>query len=156
MRGVLISAALGAFALAGAAQAADVQVVIGAELAGKADELGQRELDRLSDELRQEVERAIGPDSALSDADIRLTLVDAKPNRPTFEQMANQPGLSMESLSIGGAAIEGEIVTADGTRRTVSYDWYSHSILDARGSATWTDAHRTFDRFADRLAEGRL
>ena len=156
MRAVYVAAALGAFALAGAVQAADVQVVLGADLAEKAEELGQGELDRLTEELRRDVERAVASDDALRDADIRLTLVDARPNRPTFEQMAATPGLSMASLSIGGAAIEGEIIAADGSRRSVAYDWYSHNIRDAVGSSTWTDAHRTFDRFASRLADGRL
>ena len=156
MRVAYLAAALGAFALAGAAQAADVQVVLGADLAARADELGQRDLDRLADELRRDVERAVASHSELNDATIRLTLVDARPNRPTWSQMAAKPGLSMASLSTGGARIEGEVIAADGTRRAVAYDWFSYNIRDAQGSSTWTDAHRTIDRFASRLASGRL
>lgn len=156
MRAAYLVAALGAFALAGAAQAADVQVVLGADLAARADEIGQRDLDRLADELRRDVERAAASDSALNDATIRLTLVDARPNRPTWAQMSAKPGLSMASLSTGGARIEGEVIAADGSRRSVAYDWYSNNIRDASGAATWTDAHRTIDRFASRLAAGRL
>src|SRR5690606_6878194 len=148
MRAACFAALVGALALTGAAQAAEVEVALGPDLAARADELGQRDLDRLAEELRRDVERAVASSPGLRDAEIRLILTDARPNRPTFQQMAATPGLSLESLSIGGAAIEGEIIIADGPPRAVSYHWYAPSIRDSVGSATWTDAHRTFDRFA--------
>ena len=71
--------------------------------------------------------------------------------------MANTPGLDfINSFSIGGAAIEGEVITADGQTRPVRYDWYSHDIRDSRYMSTWQDADRAFMRFSRRLAQGQL
>jgi hypothetical protein len=68
--------------------------------------------------------------------------------------MARTPGLSYESFGIGGAQIRGVLTTADGREIPVSYRWYETDIRWAVGSATWTDARNTFDRFARRLARG--
>ena len=87
------------------AQAGDVQVRIGPELQEKARELGQRDLDGLAADLETTVERAVA--SRGGDARFELTLTDAKPSRPTFEQMARRPGLDMRSVSNGGATIDG-------------------------------------------------
>ena len=151
-----------ALALTAAAQAAplgpvaDVNVAIGPELQAKADQYGQRDLDYLAAELRESVQKAFERAGGLSadGATIDLVLEDAVPNRPTFQQMARTPGLSMESFGIGGAEITGVLNTADGQRIPVSYRWYETDIRWAIGSATWTDAQNTFDRFARRLASG--
>ena len=100
---------------------------------------------------------ALAREQALTGATISLVLVDIRPNRPTFAQLAAQPGLDgMRSKSIGGATIEGEVILADGTRYPVRYDWYSSSLAEVRGFTTWQDASHAFDRFARRLATGRL
>ena len=86
-----------------------------------------------------------------------VPLTDVAPNRPTRHQLNNTPGLDyMRSFSVGGAAIEGEVITADGQTRPVHYDWYSHDIRDARFQGTWQDADRAFMRFSRQLADGRL
>lgn len=132
-----------------------VAVAIGPELQSRADDIGQRDLDRLTGRLQREVEQALsGDDGDVVEA--RLVLVDARPNRPTFEQVASRPGLdAFRSVSIGGARIEGEVTTADGTTRPVSYDWYSSNLADVRGFGTWDDADRAIDRFARHLGDGR-
>ena len=102
--------------------------------------------------------RAIGVDKALArtgafeDARIEVTLNNVKPNRPTFKQLADTPGLSMESFGIGGATIEARVIAPDGTVTPVSYQWYENDIRWVTGYWTWTDAEWTFDRFARRLA----
>ena len=156
MRAVAIVSILAA-ALAGAAQAQDVTVSIGADLRDKADTLGQRDIDQQAAELAAEVEEAIGDDPAFDGARIELVLTDLKPNRPTMEQLSDRPGLSyMDSISLGGAAIEGQIIAADGSSRPVRFDWYSNDLQNVFGYTTWHDADRAFDMFARRLAEGRL
>jgi len=61
------------------------------------------------------VTRSLARRYALDAATVNLVLTDLKPNRPTFQQMADTPGLDgINSVSIGGATIEGEIITADG------------------------------------------
>jgi hypothetical protein len=132
-----------------------VSVAVGPELRERADDLGQREIDRLTDRLQREVDQALSQrDSGIVSA--RLVLVDARPNRPTFEQVADRPGLdAFRSISIGGATIEGEVTTADGATRPVGYDWYSSNLADVQGFGTWYDADRAIARFARRLADGR-
>lgn len=145
-------------ALAGAAQAQDarVTVTVGPELSEKVEELGQRDIDRLTADLQRVVERELAARGALQGAEVQLVLTDVKPNRPTFTQVGDRPGLDpIRSISIGGAAIEGQVVGPEGAR-PLEYDWYSTSIQDVRGVTTWFDANRTFDRFARQLAAGRL
>ncbi len=81
-------------------------------------------------------------------------LIDAKPNRPTFKQMADRPGLSMESFGIGGAEVKGEQVMPGGGKIMLGYSWYESDIRWSQAQATWSDAERAIDSFARRLAEG--
>jgi hypothetical protein len=78
-----------------------------------------------------------------------------RPNRPTFKQLGDVPGLSMQSFGVGGAAIEGRIIAADGTETPIAYRWYETDIREIRAHWVWTDAETTFDRFARRLAKGQ-
>src|SRR5690242_18706293 len=100
-----LAAALG-LADAAAAQVPAVSVTIGPKLQDKADELGQRELDHLALDLQRSVESRLAGQAGRYE----LTLIDARPNRPTFEQLGDKPGLSMESFGVGGATIEGAYV----------------------------------------------
>jgi hypothetical protein len=152
---LLASAALLASATAAMAAPAAVTVAIGPELQAKAAKTyGVREVRALAADLRGDVERRLVRTGAYDDARVELTLVDVKPNRPTFKQLSDRPGLSMRSFGVGGASIQGRIVRADGTVQPVSYHWYETDIRQAYGQATWFDAHWTFNRFAHRLSKG--
>ena len=138
-----------------AAAAAEVQVTIGPELQRKAERTyGVRDVQRLADQLRRDVSRELARTGAYDGARVELTLVDAVPNRPTFKQMGDRPGLSFESFGVGGARIEGRAVAADGTATPLSYRWYETDIRQAWPCATWSDAEWTFQRFAYRLGRG--
>lgn len=153
----ILAAATAALILSATAAVAApaVSVTIGPELQAKAVKTyGVREIDRLAGELQATVERSLARAGALDDARVELVLVDARPNRPTFKELGDKPGLSMQSLGIGGASIEGRIVAADGSVRPVAYRWYESDIREAVGSTTWSDANWTFNRFARRLAKG--
>ena len=151
----LSAAALLASATAAFAAPADVSVTIGPELQTKAEKTyGVREVRDLADELRDSIVKSLARSGALQDTRIELTLVDAKPNRPTFRQLGDTPGLSLQSFGIGGAAIEGRIVRADGSTAPLAYKWYETDITQVYGHATWSDATWTFNRFARRLATG--
>lgn len=160
MRNLAFLAPLAAtLALAGTAQAqpAEVSVRIGPELQRKAAELGERDVRAEADQLAGTVRAALSRAGALQGARVELVLTDLRPNRPTFEQMARRPGLDgHRSVSIGGATIEGEVITADGQRLPVRYDWYSPTLAQVHGYGTWQDAERAFDRLAANLAAGRL
>ena len=155
-----LAAASVAAALAGAAQAqpAEVTVTIGDELDREAGrELGSVEVRQRASVLEERLRRDLASNPAYDGARINLVLTDVAPNRPTRQQLTNRPGLDyMRSFSIGGAAIEGEITTADGQVRPVRYDWYSHDIRDARYQSTWRDVDRAFMRFSRQLNDGRL
>ena len=139
------------------AQAPQVLVTVGGDLVDDVDELGQRDVDRQVERLTTVVARELARSGGLEGAQVNLVLTDLKPNRPTFQQAVDRPGLSIiESISIGGATIEGEVVTADGQRLPVSYSRYSHNLADVHGYGTWQDAERAYGRLAANLASGRL
>lgn len=145
--------------VAGAAQAqsAEVSVSIGPELQQKMEDLGEREVRMEADRLAVTVRDALAQSGALEGSRVELVLVDLKPNHPTFEQMVSRPGLDrLRSVSIGGARIEGEVISADGQHRPVRYDWYSTTLADVHGFGTWQDAERAFDRLAANLVANRL
>lgn len=160
MRKLAFLAPLGAVLAVAASPAladpASVSVTLGPDLQEKVDELGERDVRRQADRLAEVVRRALARSGDLDGARINLVLTDLKPNRPTFEQMAERPGLDPHrSVSIGGAAIEGQITTADGQVLPVKYDWFSNSIAEVRGYSTWQDADRAYERLASRLVDGR-
>ncbi len=120
--------------------------------------LGEKELGRLIERLRQRVEkRLIKEGVQVSDSaptTLRITLEDAKPNRPTFTQMSRDTSLSYQSFGTGGAEINAEIIQANGARLgTLSYRFYETSIEFAHHNATWSDANRAIDRFARKAAK---
>ncbi|MFT4956075.1 MAG: hypothetical protein ACI8U3_002475 [Brevundimonas sp.] len=160
MRTISFLAAAGvAAALAGAASAQpEVTVTIGDRLDREASrELGQAEVADQARALEARLERELASNPAYDGARINLVLTDVAPNRPTRQQLSDTPGLDyIRSFSVGGAAIEGEVITADGQTRPVQHDWYSHDIRDSRYMSTWQDADRAFMRFSRRLAQGRL
>jgi len=156
---VLATSAVLAAGLTSAAQAApaSVDVTVGPSLQAKAEKTyGVREVRDLADDLRRDVERRLAKTGAYDGARIELVLTDAVPNRPTFKQLADVPGLSLQSLGVGGARIEGRIVTADGRVTPVAYRYYESDIRYARHQSTWSDAQWTFDRFAHQLGRGQM
>lgn len=163
MRTLAIAASIFALA-AGAASAstplpgaADVRVSISPELQKKAERTyGVRDVNHLASELQTSVAKELARTGVLAGARVELTLVDAKPNRPTMKQMADKPGLSMWSFGLGGAEIQGEAVAPDGTVTPISYRWYEHDIRQARYSTTWSDANRAIDRLAHKLSRGQV
>jgi hypothetical protein len=157
MRAALLSAAL-VLGLAQSALAApavsEVKVSIGPELAKKIDDIGARDFDILAAELRRSVERKTPPRPG--GGTLNLVIEDARPNRPTPQQMSATPGLSLDSFSIGGARISGEYVDAAGKATPIAYSWYESDIRWARYGSTWHDAETAFDRLADRLAKDQF
>lgn len=156
----LITLAIAASAVlagAGAAVAApaSVSVSMAPDLQAKFTKTyGQREADELTSDLKQVVERSLAKSGAHDGARVELVLTDAVPNRPTFKQLGDKPGLSMESRGVGGAAIKGRIVEADGREQPIAYHWYETDIRQVRGYWTWSDAEWVFDRFAHKLGKG--
>lgn len=162
MRIVVLAATLAtglAAGLATAAQAApaSVNVAVGPELQAKAErDYGVRDVDHLAEDLRSTVSQRLARTGAYDGARIELVLADAMPNRPTFKQLGDRPGLSPLSLSIGGASIQGRIVYPDGHETPVSYRYQATGLADASRAGIWGDANWTIDRFAYSLGRGKL
>lgn len=132
-----------------------VQVELSPELRKKAvEEYGLKDVERLAIELRKDVEREMQRTGVLAGGKLELTLVDARPNRPTFKQLGDRPGLSYESFGVGGAEIAGRAISMDGEVTPVSYRWYESDIRQARYHSTWSDAEYAIGRFAHQLGRG--
>ena len=138
------------------AQPQAINVTIAPKFAKDAEKLGQRDLQEQIADLTRTLDRTLTRENALEGAVLDLVITDLKPNRPTIQQMTDRPGLDpIRSLSIGGAAFEGTVTLADGTRHPVKYEYYTPTIRDSVGATVWTDAGRAYSRFASALADGR-
>jgi hypothetical protein len=136
---------------------ASVTVDVGPELRAKAENvLGVRDVDELGVRLAKTVQRQLANTPAYDGARIELVLVDAQPNHPTFKQLGDTPGLSYQSVGLGGAAIEGRVVAANGTVKPIAYKYYETSLRYSHIAGTWADADNTFQQFAGRLRRGQL
>ena len=164
MRRIAFLAPLAAVVLASTASAnqptstvpPQVTVTIGGDLIDEVENLGERDVQLRIDDLTQTVQRTLARRGALNGARVDLVLTDLKPNRPTIQQTSDKPGLSaFHSISIGGAAVEGQITTADGQVMPIDLSRYSSNITEVRGYSTWQDADRAFDLIARRIADGQ-
>lgn len=162
MRKATLALAAAAATLAGAISApalaaADVRVDISPKLQAKAEsKYGVRDVNRLAQRLERSVQRELDRTGAYDGARLELTLVDVTPNRPTFKQMVDRPGLSFQSFSLGGARIEGRAIGRDGAVTPLSYAWQDTDIRNALYASTWSDAEWTIERFAYGLGRGRV
>jgi hypothetical protein len=150
-KSVFATAAVFASMLASSAFADGVQLNIAyAPKAEKAitQTYGERERAVIRDLLERNLAREFGNQAARVD----VVINDVVPNRPTFKQLGDKPGLSIQSFGIGGADIAGKAYDGAGNLvGEVSYDWYG-DITWADTSWTWTDADRALYQFSKRLA----
>jgi hypothetical protein len=124
------------------------------------EELGMREGDYLRSDVETAVRRALarrGVDVSSAAGTIEIVIVDADPNRPTMQQLADEPGLDyMRSVSLGGAELRAVLRGANGeVLAEVDHRGYNHSISDFSGMApnTWSEARRAIRRFANKVAD---
>ncbi len=151
MKALLLACA--ALALAPLACATEINVAFSEDFTEElADNYGTREGAYLSDRIRQSLTRAMDK-AGLDPARIDVVIEDAKPNKPTFKQLGDEPGLSYgDSVSIGGLDVQARVFDASGAEiSSLDYDWYETDISNA-GLTTWSDARRASDRFARKLA----
>lgn len=147
--------ALAGLALATPAFAVTVEAKTSPEFQEKLkDDLGVREEKILTEALTKKVTKIFTDRNVKADR-IVVTIEDAKPNHPTWEQASNKPGLdTFRSISVGGARVTGIAYDASGAELgTFDYKWYENDLRNVIPAATWSDAHTTFDRFARRFAQ---
>ena len=151
----LAASAFAAILLAMPAAAVTVEARVSPEFQRKLDDdIGVRETRVLTDALTNKV-RSIFVSRGIHAERVVVTIEDAKPNRPTFEQVSSKPGLDgMRSISLGGARVTGVAYDAAGKEiGTLDYGWYESDLSNTVGSTTWTDARTAFDRFSRRFAD---
>lgn len=163
MRLVPALCGLAALAFSTAAVAAPVSVApvsFSPEFQTEVDEdLGAREGEYLRRIVTRAVERALVREGAALSGDgvsIDVVIIDADPNRPTLQQISNEPGLSQGlSVSLGGAALHATLRDAEGNVLTeVRHRRYNRNITDANiGTSTWAEAHRSINQFAAKVAD---
>lgn len=150
-----IFAAIGALAILPTAAATEVAVTYSDDFAEELSEnFGEREGETLTEDIIEDLDSAFEK-AGVSPARVDVVIVDAKPNRPTFQQLSDRPGLdSFRSISLGGMELTGTAYDADGNvLATQEYGWFENNIRDVIGSGTWTDANRASRRFAKKFAE---
>lgn len=118
------------------------------------EDYGVREGERLTSDVRSDLEHAFNK-AGVDPASVSVTIVDARPNRPTMQQASDKPGLDMiRSKSIGGMSLIGTAFDAQGNViGEVEYDWYESDIRNVIAAGVWSDAKRASRGFARRLAE---
>lgn len=135
--------------------ASTVTVTIGRDLQNQVAKLGEREVNEQIANLKDSIARVL--QESYPGASAQLVLTDLKPNRPTMQQQRDAPGLDpIRSVSVGGAAIEGQLTMADGQTQAVKFSYFSPSIRDVWGYGVWQDADRAFERFGAYLQRGRF
>jgi hypothetical protein len=83
-----------------------------------------------------------------------VTIERAVPNKPTFKQLGDKPGLDYgNSISIGGMKLSATAFDPNGGEMgNLTYDWFETDIRLA-GLTTWHDAKRASDKFARKFAK---
>jgi hypothetical protein len=151
----LAASALAGILLAAPALAVTVETKMSPEFQEKLeDDIGVREAKVLSDVLTRKI-TSIFADRGVTADKVVVTIEDARPNKPTMEQVSNKPGLDpINSVSIGGAKLSGIAYDAAGAEiGRFDYRWYETDISNVIAVSTWTDARSTFDKFARRFAD---
>jgi len=121
------------------------------------DEYGVEEGQYLNETLTRFVAEALERRGARADgARIELTIVDARPNRPTRKQQFDQPSIDfLRSVSVGGAELHAVIRDGSGAViDEVDHRYYASDLRQAAMSAdVWGDARRAMRRFAVKVAD---
>ena len=154
MKNLIVSLAAAA-ALAPAAYASEISISFSPEFQQKLEqEYGTKEGEKLTREVREDIQRELSK-ANIDPASVQVTILDAKPNRPTMKQLGDTPGLdAMRSKSIGGMDLKGVAYSADGTALAeLEYDWYETNLEMVHAAGVWSDAERASRRFAKKLAE---
>jgi len=113
---------------------------------------GERELSTLTEKIQKDISRELGK-VGVAPARIDVTILDAKPNRPTFEQIGRN-GLSFQSFGIGGMDLKAVAYGAnDEVIGELEYGWFENDIRWAQNRATWSDARRASRIFARKFAK---
>ncbi len=164
MRRLSVIAGLAAMALTQAAYAAPVTLApisFSPEFQAELDtELGMREGPVLQRAISEAVGRELAERGATlgggAPVTVEISIIDADPNRPTMQQLADTPGLdAFRSVSIGGAELRAVLRGANGqVLSEVTHRRYNYNLEDVvEASTTWSEARRAIRQFANKVAD---
>jgi len=124
------------------------------------DDYGVREGEYLRSAINEAVAAALTREGATlgegAPLTIEIAIIDADPNRPTMQQLFDQPSLdAIRSISIGGAELHAVLRSGDGAVvGEVNHRRYNHTLADIGGAATtWSEARRAIRQFAEKVAD---
>lgn len=147
-----------ALCFASQAQAAPLKILppVVSEAALKTFEkdYGLREIPYLQRSLQSRVERQLIKAGAdlhdESGNSLRITLLEARPSRLTYQQQTGRTSLDYSlSRSLGGAGLRAELLDATGNViDTLNYDWYEFDLLFSDAVTPWYDTERAFTYFS--------
>jgi hypothetical protein len=133
----------------------NVSVETGQALQLKAGDFGQSAVTELTQDLASTVGKALAHSHSGAPMRVKLVLEDASPTRPTVAQLGRDAGLSERSIGLGGAWIDGYVLTPDNKQVPISYSFYENDLRDELGPTMWSDASRAFEQLAGQLAHGK-
>jgi hypothetical protein len=132
------------------------QVSLSAEAQQKfASDYGQREIATLTASIERAIAREVARSGAPNGVRVEVTLLDAVPSRPTFQQSIDKPGLDpIRSVGVGGATLNARILGPGGeVLGTISHRYYETDLSFSQGASTWTDAQRAISGFARKVGK---
>jgi hypothetical protein len=138
------------FASTASADPLQVNVTYGDKAKAKLEKTyGVREKAVIQEMVESSLRESLGDRVARVD----VVIHDLTANRPTFKELGDKPGLSMQSFGVGGADVSGTAFdTAGNVIGQASYDW-SGDIIWADTAWVWSDTDRTLSVFARKLAQ---
>lgn len=154
MKYALAAAVAAALVIAPGAMATDVTVGYAPDFQeALEDDYGVKEGTYLTKNIKEDLTREFEKAGVTVDH-VTVTIERAVPNKPTFKQLGDEPGLDFgRSISIGGMKLSATAFDASGAEMgRLTYDWFETDIRNA-GLTTWGDAKRASDRFARKFAE---
>ncbi|MCF6292555.1 MAG: DUF3313 domain-containing protein [Robiginitomaculum sp.] len=135
-------------------QITSVSVMPSEDVAAEIEVYDERDVTKMQAVLQEKMLSALQQGGLLADTGLRLELIitELKPNRPTMAQYRSKPGLSAESIALGGASVTGRLLDAEGNSvADIQFKWEENWLGQAYGSTTWYDARRAFDKLARKL-----
>ena len=121
--------------------------------------LGQRDVERNTAALADAVRREVGAVARLAEAPgpgvltIALTITSLDANRPTMAEQRANPGLSFDSIAVGGAGVSGELREGEAVLARFEDQNALVRINDPSvGTGVWTVADRYYRQLGDKLA----
>lgn len=115
---------------------------------------GLREIAYLERILQSRVERQLAKAGAdvrdASGNSLRITLLEARPSRLTYQQQSGRVSLDYSlSRSLGGAGLRAELLDASGNViDMLDYEWYEFDLRFSNAVTPWYDTERAFEYFS--------